>query len=334
FLVGAAADDPSRVEDDDLVGPADGRHALGDDDDRGLTGRFVEGGPQPRVGGDVEGGERIVEDVDLRFDGQRSGDAQALSLPARVVRASLGDAFLEPVLLLRDEVIGLGDAQGLPELVVAGVVIAEAQVRSDRPGEQVGFCGTRPISWANWWRLKSVTGTPSMRTCPCCGSMSLGMRLTIVDFPEPVEPMIAVVVPGRAVKFRSSRTGTSAPGYPKVTLRDSSSPRRGISSTPAGILILVRESSTSAMRSAQTTGRGIIIIMNTPIITATRICRRYCRKAVSEPTSICPASTRWPPNQSTAAVARWRTIMIAGNMRTKRLPTLTEVSVRALLASA
>src|SRR5699024_3902915 len=69
FLVGAAADDPSRVEDDDLVGPADGRHALGDDDDRGLTGRFVEGGPQPRVGGDVEGGERIVEDVDLRFDG-------------------------------------------------------------------------------------------------------------------------------------------------------------------------------------------------------------------------------------------------------------------------
>src|SRR5699024_9216045 len=97
FFVGAAADDPSRVEDDDLVGLTDGRYALGDDDDRGLTGRFVEGGPQPRVGGDVEGGERIVEDVDLRFDGQRSGDAQTLSLPARIVRSSLGDPLFESV---------------------------------------------------------------------------------------------------------------------------------------------------------------------------------------------------------------------------------------------
>src|SRR5699024_5524111 len=92
-----AADDPSRVEDDDLVGLTDGRYALGDDDDRGLTGRFVEGGPQPRVGGDVEGGERIVEDIDLRFDGQRSGDAQTLSLPARIVRSSLGNPLFESV---------------------------------------------------------------------------------------------------------------------------------------------------------------------------------------------------------------------------------------------
>src|SRR5699024_11494002 len=100
FFVGAAADDPSRVEDDDLVGLADGRYALGDDDDRGLTGRFVEGGPQPRVGGGVEGGARIVEDVDLRSDGQRSGEAQALSLPARIDCASLWYAPLGTVLLL------------------------------------------------------------------------------------------------------------------------------------------------------------------------------------------------------------------------------------------
>ena len=77
------------------------------------------------------------------------------------------------------------------------------------------------------------------------------------------------------------------------------------------------------MRSAQTTARGIIMAMKMPIMTAMRICSRYCRKAVSEPICISPASTRWPPNHSTAAVAMCRIMLISGNISTKRLPTFT-----------
>ena len=34
-----------------------------------------------------------------------------------------------------------------------------------------------------------------------------------VDFPEPVEPMIAVKLPGCVVNEMSRKTGSSAPGY-------------------------------------------------------------------------------------------------------------------------
>jgi hypothetical protein len=80
--------------------------------------------------------------------------------------------------------------------------------------------------------------------------------------------------------------------------------------------------------------RGTIITMKVPIITAVRICRRYCRNAVSEPTWICPAPTRWPPNHSTAAVARCRIMVMTGNISTNREPMRTDTSVSSRLAAA
>ena len=87
------------------------------------------------------------------------------------------------------------------------------------------------------------------------------------------------------------------------------------------------------MRSAQTEARGIIMAMKVPIMTAMRICSRYCRKAVREPTCISPASTRWPPNQSTAAVEMCRIMPMAGNISTNKEPIFSETSVRSLLAA-
>ena len=79
--------------------------------------------------------------------------------------------------------------------------------------------------------------------------------------------------------------------------------------------------------------RGSIMSMNTPIMTAMRICIRYCMNAVSEPTSTRPWSTRWPPNQRTAAVARLRMSMMTGNIVTKTRPIFRLSFVRAVLAS-
>jgi hypothetical protein len=46
------------------------------------------------------------------------------------------------------------------------------------------------------------------------------------------------------------------------------------------------------MRRAEMIARGNIMNMKVPIMTAIRICSRYCMKAVSAPTSTSPASTR------------------------------------------
>ncbi|WIM71775.1 hypothetical protein QP028_08905 [Corynebacterium suedekumii] len=115
--------------------------------------------------------------------------------------------------------------------------------------------------------------------------------------------MIAVTSPGRAVNETPSSTGCSAPGYVNDTSRSSTSPWNMAGSTgSAGSLIDASRLSTSSIRRAQMMARGSIIAMNVPIITATRICSRYCRNAVNEPTWTRPASTRWPPN---TAPHRW-----------------------------
>ena len=55
----------------------------------------LERGPQPGVGGQVEGGEGVVEDVDLGPPDEGPGDGQALALAARHVGAALLDPRLQ-----------------------------------------------------------------------------------------------------------------------------------------------------------------------------------------------------------------------------------------------
>src|SRR5690554_2745810 len=71
----------------------------------------------------------------------------------------------------------------------------------------------------------SRTSTPSTRTAPPVTSNSRGTRLSKVDLPEPVEPMIAVVLPGSATRSTPCRTAFSAPGYRNSTPRSSMRPR-------------------------------------------------------------------------------------------------------------
>ena len=73
-------------------------------------------------------------------------------------------------------------------------------------------CGTSPIRDQSISGSRSRTSTPSTRTVPEVASKSRGTRLTSVDLPAPVEPMIATVWPGRALRLTSQSTGCSAPG--------------------------------------------------------------------------------------------------------------------------
>ena len=87
----AALDHRALVENENSVGAADGREAVGDDDGGAaleeLRERFLDCLLAGRI--DVRGG--LVEDEDRRVFEERAGDGDPLALAARELRAALAD---------------------------------------------------------------------------------------------------------------------------------------------------------------------------------------------------------------------------------------------------
>ena len=142
--MGAAADDAATLDHQDLVGTDDGRHPLGDDHHGGAARAEGQRLAEPGIRGQVERGERVVEDVEVGPFDQGPGDRQALPLPARHVGAALRDRGVEAVRHLRHEVTGLRDGQGLPEFRLRRVRLAVEQVAAHGAGEQVRFLRHQP----------------------------------------------------------------------------------------------------------------------------------------------------------------------------------------------
>src|SRR4029077_12589075 len=89
-----------------------------------------------RIGLEVEGGEAVVEDVDLRTLDERPSDGEPLALAARQVRSALAHRRPESAVQFPDEALGLGDPERGPQLVVGRVGLAIAKVAGDGPVEQ------------------------------------------------------------------------------------------------------------------------------------------------------------------------------------------------------
>ena len=66
-----------------------------------------------------------------------------------------------------------------------------------------GSCATNPIAPRSVASGICRTSTPSMKTVPGGASCRRGSRLSSVDFPDPVAPTIAVVVPAGIVSETS-----------------------------------------------------------------------------------------------------------------------------------
>ena len=137
------ADDAAVLEHEDLVGVDDRRHALGHDDDGALRRGRAQGPAQPGIGRQVERRERVVEEVDVGPLDDGPCDGQPLPLATRDVGAALGDRGVEAAHRL-DEVLALGDAQRVPQLVVRGLGVAVAQVRRHRAAEEVRLLRDEP----------------------------------------------------------------------------------------------------------------------------------------------------------------------------------------------
>ena len=93
--------------------------------------------------------------------------------------------------------------------------------------------------------------------------------------PLPVPPMTAVVSPGRATRSTAAQHGCLGARIAEVDIAQLQGP---VSSTVvtglAGGTTLDSVSSTSSIRSAQTSARGIMTNMKVAIMTAIRICIR------------------------------------------------------------
>ena len=140
----ADPDDAAFVEDDDPVGVKDRAHTLGDDHHRRVARLRAQCRSETGIGGCVERGEAVVEQVDGRASHKSPRDRQALALAARDVRAALGDLGLEAPGHSGDELGRLGDLERVPELLVGGLRSSEPQVVGHRAAEQVGLLGNDP----------------------------------------------------------------------------------------------------------------------------------------------------------------------------------------------
>ena len=172
------------------------------------------------------------------------------------------------------------------------------------------FCGTYATIFLKSTRSISLTSVPPILTLPDVTSKSLGMSCKIVDFPEPVDPIIAVVLPSFAVKETLSMTLFSASPYLKHTSSNSMSYLGAFASS--FVVISTGVFKTSSIRPSETAALGIItntivIIKNDMII-----CIEYCMKAIISPTCMPPTEISLPPYHKIATAVIFITNIIVG----------------------
>ena len=138
-LVRPSLDDAAPVENDEGVHAPDRRQAVRDDDccppshqrpERALDQRFALG---------IERARRFVEDQNRRVLQDRARDRDALALAARELDAALTHECVVAVGQRLDELCGVRERCGTPNLLVGGVRPREADVVRDRAVEHRGI---------------------------------------------------------------------------------------------------------------------------------------------------------------------------------------------------
>ena len=134
LVVAAGFGQAAVVEDQDAVGVADGRQAVGDDDGSAALHEFFDGRLDELLGFGVDAAGGLVEDEDAGVVGDDAAEGQQLALAGGEVGAGFFEFGLVGLGELFDEWCGL-DGFGGPADFVVGDVGAEADVLFDAAGE-------------------------------------------------------------------------------------------------------------------------------------------------------------------------------------------------------
>src|SRR5579863_6069203 len=113
FFMSAQFNDSSAIEYGNLIGIANSRDAVRDEDRGGCGGIGAQSAENALLSVCIHAGERIVEDENRRAAQQCAGDGASLLLPAGKRDAALADHGLEP---LRKLLELLADVRGLGSL--------------------------------------------------------------------------------------------------------------------------------------------------------------------------------------------------------------------------
>ena len=127
----------------------------------------LEGGPEQRIGLEVERREAVVEDVDLGTLDERAGDGEALALAARQVRSALGHRRLEPSVHARARRPRPGRCAGRSHSSSSvASALPKRRLLAIVPPNRNAFCGMSPMRAHTSSRRASRTSTPSIVELP------------------------------------------------------------------------------------------------------------------------------------------------------------------------
>ena len=131
--------DAAPLENEDLVGVANGGKSVGYDEAGSVFHEVVEGFLNETLGGGVHTGRGFVEDEDGRVFEEGTGYGEALLLADAEFDSTLAKWRVQPFGKARDEVSGIGSAEDFPDFLLGGVGFSDAEVFRSRPVEHETF---------------------------------------------------------------------------------------------------------------------------------------------------------------------------------------------------
>ena len=132
----ALLDDPAPVHDQDRVGVADGRQAVGDHERRPALHQSAHGSLDEHLGAGVDRGRRLIEDQDRRIRQECPGDREQLLLACGQIRRVVVDHRVVAAGQGTHEVVDMGRLGGRRDLVLGRAIAAVGDVLADRAVEQ------------------------------------------------------------------------------------------------------------------------------------------------------------------------------------------------------
>ena len=138
---------------------------------------MLDGFPQRRIGGKVQGTGTVIQNEDFRLFHQGPGNGQPLLLTAGQVSAALFQLEIQLTGLALHHFLGLGGGQCLPQLRIAGIFVAPAEI---------------------------VPNAALKQHCPLLHHAHLGAQcrpaeLLHVIAVEPHRPLLGVIKPGNQI---------------------------------------------------------------------------------------------------------------------------------------
>src|SRR5215470_5694206 len=136
LFVRAAFDYLAVFEDQNLVGAANCREAVGDDEGGAPPPQRPQALLNHRLALAVQARRGLVEDQNPRIGKQRAGDGDALSLAARKFDSAFANDRVIALLEAFDELVAMGDSADFPDLIHRRVRLRELDVFRDRAVEE------------------------------------------------------------------------------------------------------------------------------------------------------------------------------------------------------